>query len=318
MENGHIKRIKDEDIQSSVLEVRRPAPIAPPPPRSLPSLHLAIRQDSLATCIRLHDRQSSTSPHAPPPLSLPLPNPPSTQIAGANVSTAFISCPADPTKTLGIKLPFLVMIIKNLNKYFTFEVQVCAPEQVAEAGLHRRCMGRWVAWLPKMGLITPEGMQLQGVHRCPTNPRATSPLTLQVLDDKNVRRRFRASNYQARAPGGRHGFAVHGAPAPPALQLNLLLHLPRHLAAALLLPAVHHACQALHLHHAHAPGRGLEPGAALAAALSWDVCVAEKTGLLPMLASTLSNQPEACICGHQLPRPRPLTTLLPSTALPIK
>lgn len=84
VENGHIKRITDEDIQSSALE-----------------------------------------------------------IAGANVSTAYITCPADPAKTLGIKLPFLVMIVKNLNKYFTFEVQ--------------------------------------------------------VLDDKNVRRRFRASNYQVRA-----------------------------------------------------------------------------------------------------------------------
>ena len=39
-------------------------------------------------------------------------------------STTFITCPADPGKTLGIKLPFLVMIIKNLKKYFTFEVQV--------------------------------------------------------------------------------------------------------------------------------------------------------------------------------------------------
>merc|ERR1719194_153999 len=58
-----------------------------------------------------------------------------------NISTTFISCPVDPQKTLGIKLPFLVMIIKNLKKYFTFEVQ--------------------------------------------------------VLDDKNVRRRFRASNYQS-------------------------------------------------------------------------------------------------------------------------
>jgi len=52
----------------------------------------------------------------------------------------FLSC-VDPKRTLGIKLPFLVMIIKNLKKYFTFEVQ--------------------------------------------------------VLDDKNVRRRFRASNYQS-------------------------------------------------------------------------------------------------------------------------
>jgi hypothetical protein len=79
--NGHIKRITDQDIQSSVLE-----------------------------------------------------------IMSTNVSTTYITCPADPTKTLGIKLPFLVMIIKNLKKYFSFEVQ--------------------------------------------------------VLDDKNVRRRFRASNYQ--------------------------------------------------------------------------------------------------------------------------
>lgn len=39
-------------------------------------------------------------------------------------STTFIVCPADPKKTLGIKLPFLVMIIKNMKKYFTFEVMV--------------------------------------------------------------------------------------------------------------------------------------------------------------------------------------------------
>merc|ERR1712110_831624 len=83
------------------------------------------------------------------------------EIEGTNVSTTYVTCPAgnghklikqlvnllindhlsDPKKTLGIKLPFLVMIIKNLKKYFTFEVQ--------------------------------------------------------VLDDKNVRRRFRASNYQS-------------------------------------------------------------------------------------------------------------------------
>ena len=64
--NGHIKRITDNHIQSSVLEVE-----------------------------------------------------------GSNVSTTYtITCPTDPKKTLGIKLPFLVMIIKNLKKYFTFEVQV--------------------------------------------------------------------------------------------------------------------------------------------------------------------------------------------------
>jgi hypothetical protein len=64
--NGHIKRITDPDIQSSVLE-----------------------------------------------------------IMGTNVSTTFIQCPADPKKTLGIKLPFLVMIIKNVSikSYINFSVR---------------------------------------------------------------------------------------------------------------------------------------------------------------------------------------------------
>lgn len=82
VKNGHIKRITDQDIQSSVLEVM-----------------------------------------------------------GANVSTTYIECPGKPKQTLGIKLPFLVLIIKNMKKYYTFEVT--------------------------------------------------------VLDDKNQRRRFRASNYQS-------------------------------------------------------------------------------------------------------------------------
>lgn len=62
------------------------------------------------------------------------------EIIGSNVSTAFITAPEKEKETLGIKLPFLVMVVKNLKKYFTFEVQ--------------------------------------------------------VLDDKNIKRRFRASNYQ--------------------------------------------------------------------------------------------------------------------------
>eukprot|EP00940_MAST-03C_sp_MAST-3C-sp2_P002504 g2504.t1 len=82
VQHGHIKRLTDPDIQSSVLEVE-----------------------------------------------------------GSNVSTTYITCPPKRGQTLGIKLPFLVMIIKNMRKYFTFEVT--------------------------------------------------------VLDDKNVRRRFRASNYQS-------------------------------------------------------------------------------------------------------------------------
>ena len=63
------------------------------------------------------------------------------EICGANVSTCFLTCPSNPKQTLGVKMPFLVLLIKYLKKYFTFEVQ--------------------------------------------------------VIDDKNVKRRFRASNYQS-------------------------------------------------------------------------------------------------------------------------
>ncbi|VDO03196.1 unnamed protein product [Rodentolepis nana] len=63
------------------------------------------------------------------------------ELVGNNVSTTYITCPADLTQNLGIKLPILVLIVKNLDRYFTFEVQ--------------------------------------------------------ILDDKGVRRRFRASNFQS-------------------------------------------------------------------------------------------------------------------------
>ena len=65
------------------------------------------------------------------------------EIIGNNVTTTFVTTPKSiaPSASLGIRLPYLVMIIKNLNKSFTFEVQ--------------------------------------------------------VLDDQNVKRRFRASNYQS-------------------------------------------------------------------------------------------------------------------------
>merc|ERR1719163_2609026 len=37
---------------------------------------------------------------------------------GTNVSTNYISCPIDPKQTLTIKLPFLVMINKNVRRRF--------------------------------------------------------------------------------------------------------------------------------------------------------------------------------------------------------
>jgi len=37
------------------------------------------------------------------------------EIIGPNVSTNFISCPSDPNQTLGIKMPYLVLLIKYVN-----------------------------------------------------------------------------------------------------------------------------------------------------------------------------------------------------------
>ncbi len=38
------------------------------------------------------------------------------EIAGANISTNFINCPADPNQTLGIKMPYLVLLIKYVRE----------------------------------------------------------------------------------------------------------------------------------------------------------------------------------------------------------
>lgn len=46
------------------------------------------------------------------------------EIAGTNVATTYIFCPADPKNVLAIRLPFLIIIVKNMKKYFTFEITV--------------------------------------------------------------------------------------------------------------------------------------------------------------------------------------------------
>ncbi|KYN30039.1 hypothetical protein ALC57_00482 [Trachymyrmex cornetzi] len=55
------------------------------------------------------------------------------EIAGTNVATTYIYCPAYPKKELGIKLPFLIIIIKNMKKYFTFEITI-----LDDKNMHRR------------------------------------------------------------------------------------------------------------------------------------------------------------------------------------
>ena len=50
--------------------------------------------------------------------------------SGANVNNNFISLPSDDKKTLGIKMPFLVLQVKNLKKYFTFEVTIIDDKNI--------------------------------------------------------------------------------------------------------------------------------------------------------------------------------------------
>ncbi|ORX93362.1 DUF667-domain-containing protein [Basidiobolus meristosporus CBS 931.73] len=45
-------------------------------------------------------------------------------ISSPKLSSTYISCPARSEAELGIKLPILVMIVKNVGKYFSFEVHV--------------------------------------------------------------------------------------------------------------------------------------------------------------------------------------------------
>ncbi|XP_050352190.1 cilia- and flagella-associated protein 20-like [Nymphalis io] len=54
------------------------------------------------------------------------------EIGGTNVSTTYITCPKGHM-VLGITMPFLVMIVKNLKKYFSFEVTI-----LDETGTRRR------------------------------------------------------------------------------------------------------------------------------------------------------------------------------------
>jgi hypothetical protein len=46
------------------------------------------------------------------------------ELRSSNVSTTFVACPSDPQKSLGIRLPFLVLLVKELGEHFSFEVQI--------------------------------------------------------------------------------------------------------------------------------------------------------------------------------------------------
>ncbi|XP_061628812.1 cilia- and flagella-associated protein 20-like isoform X3 [Phyllopteryx taeniolatus] len=72
------------------------------------------------------------------------------EVEGSNVSTNYITCPADPRQTLGIKMPFLVMIVKKTRKYFSFEVQVLDDQNLRRRfRIHANCRIRRVYFTDK-------------------------------------------------------------------------------------------------------------------------------------------------------------------------
>lgn len=73
------------------------------------------------------------------------------ELRSPNVSTTSITCPASPSQSLGVKLPFLVLVLKNLGDYFTFEVAVLDHTKVkrrfrASNFQVRRGWGKWGFW----------------------------------------------------------------------------------------------------------------------------------------------------------------------------
>lgn len=45
-------------------------------------------------------------------------------IVSSDIASTFMTCPKDPKEELGVSLPCLVLAVKYLKKYFTFEVQI--------------------------------------------------------------------------------------------------------------------------------------------------------------------------------------------------
>lgn len=46
------------------------------------------------------------------------------EIVSVNPTVSFIRAPSAPHRSLAVKLPFITMLVKNLNRYFTFEIAI--------------------------------------------------------------------------------------------------------------------------------------------------------------------------------------------------
>ncbi|KAG0055330.1 hypothetical protein BGZ83_008970 [Gryganskiella cystojenkinii] len=107
--------------------------VGPVPPSRTKGSSNSYQGDNSNT--RTEDTESSSSVSSSPP-----PQPPQEphidfvidetlnskvlELVSTHLPTTFITSPSLATRTLGIKLPFLVFMVKNLGKYWTFEVTI--------------------------------------------------------------------------------------------------------------------------------------------------------------------------------------------------
>ncbi|KAL4103695.1 hypothetical protein QTP88_019039 [Uroleucon formosanum] len=52
------------------------------------------------------------------------------QILSQNVNACCITCPVNPKDSMGVRLPFLTLIVKNLGQFFTFEITILDSDNI--------------------------------------------------------------------------------------------------------------------------------------------------------------------------------------------
>ena len=110
VDGGTIRVVHDADIRSAAIELLASSPSPSPSTHSLP---LSLPNDPGTDTIK-----DGVSTHSS---------------KGTNLRGNFISCPPDPSQSLGIKLPVLTLVLKSVHRFVSFEVQV-----VDDKGSQRR------------------------------------------------------------------------------------------------------------------------------------------------------------------------------------
>jgi len=116
------------------------------------------------------------------------------EILGSNISTTLITCPSIPRLSLGIKLPYLVIIVKNLKKFFSFEVEIMDDKQIKRRfrASNFQTVTRVRDFICTMPLRLDEGWNQIGFNLTDFNKRAYGTNyveTLRVTINANCRLR---------------------------------------------------------------------------------------------------------------------------------